>query len=545
MARKQTLGQDAEGRFRRSIGWRVSGDKTVQHLFRLGKDETQAKLANIRLEQLWNGVAARWKRLKDEDRAETPAPVWDETTLAIGQAIAKGDTSCAIFPPPDVLALPAEMQVAWLGRLQADFPIIPLRLVDHDFFVKGVDGIRYVIEVKSKMLSTLGESVSTQTVHEALDAYSAFVGEKYVDKPSNRSQQTAIGLLKQHAGNLLLGKLDADGIETWLAYWCRRPASKDSGNPLALTTCRNVLIVLRQFLRWLNRSPAFGWHLPPAFDFPRCKIVKLPQDRVKKRRHFSITELKTIWQYAKPCERALILLALNCGFSNREIATLQPGEIVRGKRHTFVKRHRTKTEVYAEWVLWPETLEGLEYLKSFQKPGSQYVVVNRAGTALTKGTRTGNENQGIKNHWDNLLKRLLKDHPGFYRLSFKYLRKTGAQLLRRMRIDNAAELASMYLAHGERSDGNDGLLHAYTDRPWKKLHGALLRLRRVLLPVVTSVERPWEYKVDRITPVIREKVLELRAEGKKLGEIADQVGLHKATVGRICRSVSQTSDECI
>jgi len=250
------------------------------------------------------------------------------------------------------------MQVAWLGRLLADFPIIPLRLSRVDDFVQGVDGIRAVIQVKKPLLQTVGESVSTQTLQEALDAYATYIAARYKGQPSAKPLQGCIGLLRQHTPNHLPHKLDADRIETWLAYWCGRPRSKDSDRPLALTTCRNVLTVLRQFLRWLNRSQDFDWTTPLAFDVPRCRIGKLPQDRAKKRRHFKVAELETIWLYAKPWMRALILLALNCGFSKREIATLQDGEVVPGRKHTYIKRHRTKTEVWGEWVLWPETLEG-------------------------------------------------------------------------------------------------------------------------------------------------------------------------------------------
>ena len=64
----------------------------------------------------------------------------------------------------------------------------------------------------------------------------------------------------------------------------------------------------------------------------------------------------------------------------------------------------------------------------------------------------------------------------------------------------------MYLAHGERTDGNDQLLQAYTDRPWKKLHRVLLRLRAMLLPILTSVESPWDYKMNTISPVKRARV---------------------------------------
>src|SRR5208337_2047894 len=105
----------------------------------------------------------------------------------------------------------------------------------------------------------------------------------------------------------------------------------------------NSLIVLRQFLRWASRSKAFDWTLPGGYIFPRCKIEHgLASDKIKKhkRRFWTVEELTTIYKYAKPWERALILLALNCGFSKAEIATLLPCEIVKGTKHTFIKRDR-------------------------------------------------------------------------------------------------------------------------------------------------------------------------------------------------------------
>src|SRR5262249_42009007 len=155
--------------------------------------------------------------------------------------------------------------------------------------------------------------------------------------------------------------------------------------------------------------------MPRAFNFSRCKIDRTPADRVNKRRYFKVGELKTIWEYAKPWDRALILLALNCGFGKREIATLQPGEIVEKKGRTYIKRHRTKTDVYGEGLLWPETVEALRFLRQFFVGDFTYAVVNKAGKSLAKGTAKGNENQTIKNHWDNILKRITADHPAFYK----------------------------------------------------------------------------------------------------------------------------------
>jgi hypothetical protein len=557
MAKKEELGTDSEGRYRRYIGWKWGNGRPIQHLFRLGKDKEQAMAANRRLEQLWDAVVAAWKRRKAEQTTDEPAPVWDDTTLAIGQAIAKGQTVATIYPPPEMENMAPAAVGAWLAALQLQFPFIGLKLPD-DQQQAGIAGMRrqeVILEnsrrFQERLLTTVGE-VAGQTVHEALDAYCAHIAT--VKKDKDRPLQISIRLLKQHVENFPLSKLDADRIDAWCAYWEARPESKDekrkeAGVRLAFTTCRNTLIVLRQFLRWVGRSKAFDWMLPGGYIFPRCKIEHgLPSDKVKKhrRRHWTVDELATIYKYAKPWERALILLGLNCGFSKAEIATLLPCEIVKEERvkktddqevkktYTFIKRDRRKTQVYGEWVLWDETLEALAYLRQFQKPDSVYYILNTEGGALTTKTTGQNENQVIKNHWDNLMKRIRADIPDFHVLPFKHLRKTAANMVRHLKVKGAVELAVMFLAHGERQDGNDSQLADYTGRPWRKLHKALLLLRKKLLPVF-AVEDPWTYKMNTISPVQRDRVLELRRAGKTLKAVASETGLHEMTVGKICR----------
>src|SRR5947209_4991760 len=96
MAKKNELGRDSGGRFRRYLGWKLgNGERLVQHLFRLGKDEVQAKIRNRRLEQLWDCIVARWKGWKTQGGSE-PCPLWDDETLAMGMAIARGDDVCTL-----------------------------------------------------------------------------------------------------------------------------------------------------------------------------------------------------------------------------------------------------------------------------------------------------------------------------------------------------------------------------------------------------------------------------------------------------------------
>jgi hypothetical protein len=530
MARKEELGRDTEGRYRRYLGWKLgNGPRPIQHLFRLGRDEKEARRRNMRLEQLWECVVDLWKLHKRNGTTNEPSPLWNDYSLAIGQAIAWGEESCTLTPPP---GLQPGGDLHFLTIMRQWYPVIPLKLPG-DGAQAGVEEVEASRKLHDMALAGVQAGAS---LHQALDAYRDYITEKYKDKPSLHPQLTSLSLVKRHQADAGLAGLDADAIEQMLAYWSRRPLG-ESGKALALTTCRNAGTVTRQFLRWLSRSPRFDWTLPGGFTFPRSRLTVLPADNAAriKRKHFKVGELKILWQYATPWERALVCLALNAGFANREVATLQTAEIVRGKKHTFIKRHRGKTGVYAEWVAWPETVAALDYLAQFRPEGMPFVVADRDGKPLTERLKSDNKNDTIARHWNRLLDRVQADNPGFHRLTFKYLRKTGGNLLRHLRVDNAAELSSMYLAHSETADSRDTLLSVYTSRPWKKLHRALLRLRKKLRPVFASVDKPWEGRGTRIALGTVAKVKELRAAGMTLTEIAAQVGLHHVTVGKLCR----------
>ena len=99
----------------------------------------------------------------------------------------------------------------------------------------------------------------------------------------------------------------------------------------------------------------------------------------------------------------------------------------------------------------------------------------------------------------------------------------------------------MYLAHVETEDSRDKLLSCYTSREWRKLLSALQKVRKKLLPVFQSVDDPFapEETVMRITPKQIDKIKELRGQKKTYKAIAEEVGLHHVTVGKICRAAKR------
>src|SRR5258708_3411585 len=192
MARKKDLCRNSSGLFVRNLGWKQTPAGYTQHKFYLGRDEPKAKVASVRLEQLWLQVCAQWQRLYGDDRDRrdgmpaaqvevlrsgsipgegrttsfvpgSPAgpsplsedlgaghltvvirgvlepppdgpdrPVWDSVTLSIAQAICDGASVAAVPPPTDpAQGSPLAPSVAdWLDALRQDFPTINIEIAD-------------------------------------------------------------------------------------------------------------------------------------------------------------------------------------------------------------------------------------------------------------------------------------------------------------------------------------------------------------------------------------------------------------------------------
>ena len=108
MASKKTLCRVASGAFVRNIGWKRTASGYAQHKFHLGRDEAKATLANLRLEQLWREVVGRWERENFDQLSPTDRPVWDEVTLAVAEAVRKGERVARVPLPVSYSAMVPE-----------------------------------------------------------------------------------------------------------------------------------------------------------------------------------------------------------------------------------------------------------------------------------------------------------------------------------------------------------------------------------------------------------------------------------------------------
>jgi integrase len=285
-----------------------------------------------------------------------------------------------------------------------------------------------------------------------------------------------------------------------------RPNGKH-GKPVSVSWTQNCIKQLRQFLKWLNRSPEFAWKRPTDLELPRIHIPLTAEEKSARGRSlqvqtYTLEELRLLWEHASPFRRLLLLLALNCGFGRAEIASLELGEVLLGQKHpherevgysssaetSWIFRIRNKTGVYGEYKLWPETVQAIEWWLRRRAgisvaPGITTLLVTGNGNRYDKSTKGNNANCRISNSWLCLSKRIKKAHPTFRCLSFNKLRKTAGNLVR---AQAGGEIAAVFLCHGTPVKANE-LLDVYTNRPFAKVFAALDLIGEQLRPLWTRV----------------------------------------------------------
>ena len=298
-------------------------------------------------------------------------------------------------------------------------------------------------------------------LHDAMRAYIEWIKKDYFrpalgritdgGRTKIRQMETIIG---RHE-NEPLSRLDETAVEEMFRFWRQRPFKKGSTKPISRKSAENYIGELKQFFRWLHKSKEFDWRKPENFDEIKTKVDAAPSDQQRKLVQvdtFSLDELKLLNEYATPLERVFLLLGLNCGFGVAEIASLLVGEVVlfRGhdKRHqeilgyqttnadSFIKRIRRKNGVYGEHILFPQTVEAMQWVLERRRKHPNFDSKPFC-SSMTKEYPTTSQRKAIietsrfQTDSQILIRRIRKDHPDFPTLSFGKLRKTAGDLIRR------------------------------------------------------------------------------------------------------------------
>lgn len=523
---KQRVALDrGKSQYYRNLGCLPDGR---QPKFYVGRDLQEAERRCLRLQQLWHCVEqehqARLSRIFTatldlnmalEDIDELIAdrerysrrPQWDDLTMAAAHAIRQGQDTVTLPQPAGSDAA----YVRLLARLNQAYPLVRWVAANTEahergeqHFVRSIQEHRAAIDRSARMLTRLAPDAPHEHLHHALDAY---IAELEIDahlSPWHRTKTEQARLLRAHAEDMPLPRLDLKQVETMIRYWRNRPQGKRGR--MALATCRNHLIQLRAFFRWLHRHPDYSWRQPDGMADLRGGPIRTAEDLSKRLTAIHVVtycpeELAILYEYASPLMRLWILLALNCGFAGAETSTLEKDHIFLHQEHPYagrsgisstehdswIRRLRPKTQVYGEWKLWPETVQGLEWAMARKRrirTKEPALIVTSTGHRYSDPTQGGNKNSRIRNLWVSLIRRnLKKDHPDFRFLPFKQLRKTGGDLIRWIAD---GEIEGVYLCHGS-PVRSDSLADVYANKPFQKVFDALDKLHDKLTPMWAAV----------------------------------------------------------
>lgn len=297
-----------------------------------------------------------------------------------------------------------------------------------------------------------------------------------------------------------LAHVGYDEIRRVVNYFAARPVSPATGRKLAADTAIDTLTFARAF--FANLADRGEWRPPTTmealFKFHRDKLFTDAElDRKQHAPAFTIAELAMLWRRCgDDRQQLLFLLALNCGFTQSDVASLRRASCHLDRAKPRIVRRRGKTRVPGRWRLWPETAALLRKVMA-GTPHEELVMLGRRGRPLVyydgryryDAVRTEWEHvldraqrawEMHEKRWGGVPERLWERGyraPGkVRRLSFKYLRKTGGNLVRRL---GGREQSEVYLAHADPK-----MARPYTNKDFAALGRTLMRLRRQLIPVL-------------------------------------------------------------
>lgn len=236
----------------------------------------------------------------------------------------------------------------------------------------------------------------------------------------------------------------------------RATISGDEENPaISAVTAKKRLAVLRKWLDWCYEIEALE-------SLPRIhkKLAQVPLPKPKPR-FFNVADVRELFKAADQRMKLFIALGVNCGFTQKDIATLTPDMV--DWNQGLIVRQRSKTGADSKHKLWEVTLE---LLRREQAPAaSEYLLLNQNGNPLytEKLNANGNhvESDCIRLAWNRFIRsqekadaareadgesRRLQEPLG----GFKYLRKTSANLIEG-EYQEAPHIASLFLAHTDNS----------------------------------------------------------------------------------------------
>lgn len=326
-------------------------------------------------------------------------------------------------------------------------------------------------------------SAGLTTLHAAIDACIAETKTMQSLSEHWRPERCRrLEVVKKAIADMPLEQFGRDVLFAAIQRW----KGKAKSGSIAPDTALNRIRCLRLFLNWLDETEQADWDKKSKWDkLFRVKQTELETaDAAQKRadhanRPLTLEELTALYSQANTTVRLYMLIALNCGHTQAELATLKTQYLHLAEEHPFVRRKREKTLVDGQWRLWPETIAGLTaYVESRGDADGDHVFQTRKGKPLVWRRPNGNRVDAVSQAFGRTRKSAGLMEPYH---SFRYLRKTGSQFLRDLL---GVEYSDGYLAHRDQTSGK-----AYNRfQDWEGLAEGLTKFREYLQPMFEAAE---------------------------------------------------------
>lgn len=276
--------------------------------------------------------------------------------------------------------------------------------------------------------------------------------------------------------NTHVSTISGSTVKGYYQHLCQLRAAGKLGRQRA----HNLLQAAKQWIRWAWREDDVDLeNLPRNIDDRELRFTTHIDDKTGRRKQtrteqlFTKEELGTMLKLLSERFSLYVLLCLNCGFTQNDLATLrkdelrlEQGRIVRQRSKT--RRHQNPPVV--SYNLWPKTLA---LLKKHVSDHPELVLLTKCGTPLivSKVVTKNDENHHIR--YDTVCRtygRLRKKHTELPRKSLKFLRKTGSTKIKGDR--RFMGLDQLYLGHSHQTIA-DKHYNAFDGEPYAPLDEAI------------------------------------------------------------------------
>ena len=388
---------------------------------------------------------------------------WTPEAEATAKAIAKG-------APAFLNKRSGEHPGEYFHRVTTFAEIVPIQPT-HPMHLD--DGKEYLAEEHAKVKAKIfGErnkhkDLTGQTLFQAIEAFRQSLLTKDGEiKDGEKTLADQLKSLPSYLHDCDLGSLGFMATDDCYGIFRNRPITKRYGRRMTRKSARNLISSLNQFFKWLHLNSEWNWRKPDDFLEISRKIVDIEGDDehdAEEHEIWTIDELKTLYKYALPIERAFMLLGLNCSYGADQIGTLRESRVhFREGKRVYIRRIRKKRGTWSVHLLFEETEKMLRWAQEHRKTietYSPYLLVNSEGNPYWYLTKNKNRSTQIPGAWYRLLKRVKKDYKDFRQLPFNRLRDTSSDVIEKM---GGSDFASLHLAHQPK--GHRSFLPSFSSR---------------------------------------------------------------------------------